>query len=293
MNRGMMVKKYFLVVLLLCTLFLIAPDAQAEVRWDGAVIAKGQVGKMTFSKDVKVYKKEQDGSFTSLTVKAGNFFRVYYVEQSTVGTVYGMSNGYRVQATDLVIYKAVPLHVQSMFGFTIKEQVVKLTEQNVQQKNYVVSDIPNKVALQRLNQALQNIVLEQSEIELSYSNTKESVHTFYEYEILTNEANRLAIFLQRSYCQEPCTDFTYETAVKMFDIATGEEITFAQVVKDPTHRKQIEQLVSTELKTKVDIEQLPFYETNDTLHFLYNDNGRIKTVDVSKGIYALPLLPHH
>ncbi|MFJ7669536.1 hypothetical protein ACIQXI_20900 [Lysinibacillus sp. NPDC097195] len=95
-----------------------ATDALAKeaVVWDGAEVDYGQVGKMTFSKDVKVYKQNTDETFTSLVVKKGNFFRVYGVEQTSIGKVYTMSGGYRVQATDLVIYREVPLSIQQQLG---------------------------------------------------------------------------------------------------------------------------------------------------------------------------------
>ncbi len=97
-----------------------AKDALAKetVIWDGAEVVYGQVGKMTFSKDVKVYKQNTDGTYTSLVVKKGNFFRVYGVEQTSIGKVYKMSGGYRVQATDLVIYREVPLSIQQQLGMS-------------------------------------------------------------------------------------------------------------------------------------------------------------------------------
>lgn len=51
-------KKYF-IVLLVVLASLLSPTSSkaAEVKWDGAQVVKGQAGKMTFTKDVKVYKK--------------------------------------------------------------------------------------------------------------------------------------------------------------------------------------------------------------------------------------------
>ncbi|QDP99625.1 hypothetical protein FOH38_03085 [Lysinibacillus fusiformis] len=99
-----------LLVLIMCVSF--QSNTEAKVIWDGAEIVEGQTGKLTFSKDVKIYKKNADGTSTSLIVKKGEFYRVYGQEYSTVGKVYKMSGGYRVQVTDLVIYKEVPLAIQ-------------------------------------------------------------------------------------------------------------------------------------------------------------------------------------
>lgn len=41
--------------LIICLSF--QSNIKAQVIWDGAEITKGQTGKLTFSKDVKIYKK--------------------------------------------------------------------------------------------------------------------------------------------------------------------------------------------------------------------------------------------
>ncbi len=115
-------KKGLIGLLLAGSCFFSANALAADpVIWDGAEVVSGQVGKMTFSKDVKVYKQNTDGTFTSLVVKKGNFFRVYSVEQSSIGKVYNMSGGYRVQATDLVIYREVPTSIQQQLGTIFKK----------------------------------------------------------------------------------------------------------------------------------------------------------------------------
>ena len=72
--------------------------SQKATVWDGAEVVKHQTGKMTFSKDVKVYKKNPEGKFVSLVVPKGrDFFRVYDVEKYGGDTYYWMSSGYRVK----------------------------------------------------------------------------------------------------------------------------------------------------------------------------------------------------
>jgi len=109
-----MLKKWLIACFLL---FLIGwhSDAEAAVRWDGAEIVKGQTGKITFSKDVKVYKKNANGQFDSLVVKKGQYFRVYNIEKYNNQTYYWMSSGYRVQATNLTQFKAIPLETRAQF----------------------------------------------------------------------------------------------------------------------------------------------------------------------------------
>lgn len=83
--------------------------------WDGAEVVKHQTGKMTFTKDVKVYKKDKEGNFVSLVVPKGNFFRVYDIEKYNGESYYNMSSGYRVKATKMVVFKEVPLEIRRSF----------------------------------------------------------------------------------------------------------------------------------------------------------------------------------
>ena len=108
-------KKYFIVFLVVAAFLANPSSSKAEVKWDGAQVVKGQTGKMTFTKDVKVYKKNANGTYSSMTVKRNNYFRVYDIEKYKNKTFYWMSSGYRVQATDLVVFKKVPLNIRATF----------------------------------------------------------------------------------------------------------------------------------------------------------------------------------
>lgn len=108
--------KRVLLALIAVFIFSVQEDTEAKVIWDGGEIVEGQNGKMTFKKDVKVYKQLPNGQYESLVVKRNTYFRVYKIEYSYTKTYYWMSSGYRVQATDLVIFKEVP--------YEVKEQVM-------------------------------------------------------------------------------------------------------------------------------------------------------------------------
>ena len=108
-------KKYFIAFLVVVAFLANPSSSKAEVKWDGAQVVKGQTGKMTFTKDVKVYKKNANGTYSSMTVKRNNYFRVYDIEKYNNKTYYWMSSGYRVQATDLVVFKKVPLNIRASF----------------------------------------------------------------------------------------------------------------------------------------------------------------------------------
>jgi hypothetical protein len=109
-------KKFFIVLVMAFVLAVINPTkSEAKVIYDGAEIVKGQTGKMTFSKEVKVYKKNANGQFESMLVKKGNYFRVYNIEKYNGQTYYWMSSGYRVQATDLTVFMAIPFEQRVQF----------------------------------------------------------------------------------------------------------------------------------------------------------------------------------
>jgi len=108
-------KKLFIVLLAAFVFAVVNPaKSEAKVMYDGAEVVKGQTGKMTFKKDIKVYKKNQDGTFDSLVVKQNNFFKTYDIEKYDGKTFYHMGQ-YRVQATDLVVFKEVPIKIRASF----------------------------------------------------------------------------------------------------------------------------------------------------------------------------------
>ena len=108
-------KKIFTVLLVAFVFAVVNPTkSEAKVMYDGAEVVKGQTGKMTFKKDIKVYKKNPDGTFESLVVKRNNFFRTYDIEKYDNKIFYQMGQ-YRVQATDLVVFKEVPIKIRSSF----------------------------------------------------------------------------------------------------------------------------------------------------------------------------------
>ncbi|MFJ7666804.1 hypothetical protein ACIQXI_06835 [Lysinibacillus sp. NPDC097195] len=104
-------------MLLAASVFFVGnpPTSKAKVIYDGVEIVKGQTGKLTFSKDVKVYKKNASGQFESMLVKKGNYFRVYNIEKYSGQTYYWMSSGYRVQASNLTVFKAIPFEQRVQF----------------------------------------------------------------------------------------------------------------------------------------------------------------------------------
>jgi len=108
-------KKLFIVLLAAFVLAVVNPTkSEAKVMYDGAEVVKGQTGKMTFKKDIKVYRKNSDGTFESLVVKQNNFFKTYDIEKYDGKTFYQMGQ-YRVQATDLVVFKEIPIKIRASF----------------------------------------------------------------------------------------------------------------------------------------------------------------------------------
>jgi len=108
-------RKFFIMLLTAFVFAVVNPTkSEAKVMYDGAEVVKDQTGKMTFKKDIKVYRKNSDGTFDSLVVKRNNFFKTYDIEKYDGKTFYQMGQ-YRVQATDLVVFKEVPIKIRSSF----------------------------------------------------------------------------------------------------------------------------------------------------------------------------------
>ncbi|MDM5249624.1 hypothetical protein [Lysinibacillus sp. G4S2] len=108
-------KKFFIMLLAASVLAVVNPTiSDAKVMYDGAEVVKEQTGKMTFKKDIKVYKRNPNGTFDSLVVKRNNFFKTYDIEKYDGKTFYQMGQ-YRVQATDLVVFKEVPIKIRASF----------------------------------------------------------------------------------------------------------------------------------------------------------------------------------
>ncbi|MGE7953277.1 hypothetical protein [Lysinibacillus xylanilyticus] len=143
--------KKLLIAFLAIFIFSVHQHAGAKVIWDGAEIVEDQNGKMTFKKDVKIYKKLPNGQFESLVVKRNDYFRVYSIENYNNQTYYWMSSGYRVQATDLVIFKEVP--------YDVKQQIMK-------DYYYTVTNPKGAEFLTRRSETLGSVV---KEVEEGYS----------------------------------------------------------------------------------------------------------------------------
>ncbi|MDM5249625.1 hypothetical protein [Lysinibacillus sp. G4S2] len=108
-------KKFIIMLLAAFVLAVVNPTiSDAKVMYDGAEVVKEQTGKMTFKKDIKVYKRNPNGTFDSLVVKRNNFFKTYDIEKYDGKTFYQMGQ-YRVQATDLVVFKEVPIKIRASF----------------------------------------------------------------------------------------------------------------------------------------------------------------------------------
>ena len=155
--------KKLLIALLAVFIFSVHEQAEAKIIWDGAEVVEDQTGKMTFKKDVKVYKKLPNGQFESFLVKRNNYFRVYGVEHSYHNnlTYYLMSGGYRVQATDLVIYKEVPYEVQ---------------QQVMNEYYYVVTNPKGAEFHTRRSETLGNVV---EKVEYGYSFSGPAINNGY------------------------------------------------------------------------------------------------------------------
>lgn len=249
----------------------VAPSlTEAKVIWDGAEIVKGQVGKLIFNKDVKIYKKNADNTFTSLVVKKGQSYRVYSVNKESVGIVYGMSGGYRVQQTNLVSYKAIP-------AATIQALGVPYTIKNVELDTWMkhdvriaqVSGLLNKANEDRINLLLRqgiNYAMEDiNGIEEYLYEFMEEGRDFTEMyatkwidRVVGNESNLFSV--ESTYYSGTTVVLDTAFAYNTYNLLTGKKVELEEFVNTPAKKKKLRELIIKEATSQgISLDQLEMY----------------------------------
>ncbi|MBM7702075.1 DUF3298 and DUF4163 domain-containing protein [Metabacillus iocasae] len=116
-------------MLLLSPLGQSQDSAEAKVMWGSTELVKGQVGKVTFSSDIKLYKKNKDGSFTVSIGKKGQAYRVYEMIYQNEKTLYNIGGNIFVPQTNIVKFEKAPSdRIQALgVNYTIKTLMEGIT----------------------------------------------------------------------------------------------------------------------------------------------------------------------
>ena len=250
-------------------LFLFASPAlsEAKVVWDGAEITAGQTGKLSFNKDTKIYKKEADGTFTSMVAKKGSFFRVYGTIDTTVGKVYNMSGHYRVNATDLVTYRDIPVGVQdqlkikstSKTAFTEGQENLEDIEDVANIRYLEITGITNEKLQRQINQYLKSLADNEkalydeakqyrAEAEAEYPDYKGNPHySDLRMDIVYNSKGYLSIGAQSTTYYGGAHGAYYEW-VTHYNLINNNHINLSEFIKTPAQHKKFNDYVLNEMK---------------------------------------------
>ena len=259
--------------------------AQADVRWDGAEIMTGQTGKLSFVKDTKVYKKEADGTFTMFLAPKGSFYRVYGTLKTSVGPVYRMSGGYRVNASNLVTYRDIPLAVQNQLQIGVTEHIVSYpNETNVFVRYVQLSALRNEALQRQINQYMKGLAdtqLRDYEAAVKAAPTQAENFTVQTTMSLAYNSNGYLTIAYDVYRDlGTARPIKYATAYH-YNLFTSKHVNMSEFVKTPAQQQKLVQYVKTKLKAapaplrNVSITTIPasqpFYLTDEGIQLIFNE----------------------
>ncbi|HWO98124.1 MAG TPA: SpoIID/LytB domain-containing protein [Bacillus sp. (in: firmicutes)] len=94
----------------LSVLFALTKPAPIEpkVMWGANELAKGQIGRIVFLKDVKLYKRDSSGPSFHRVAKKGSMWRVYDIKNINGISVYNLSGNVFVSRSNLSTYEKAP-----------------------------------------------------------------------------------------------------------------------------------------------------------------------------------------
>ena len=272
--------------------------ADAKVIWDGAEVTAGQTGKLSFNKATKIYKKNADGTFTSMVAPKGAFYRVYGAQTSSVGLVYNMSGGYRVNATNLVTYKDIPVAVQKQVGLkaTMKTQFSEKIGDDEANIQYVqLSGLANGQLERTINQyqqkqaAAEVYAYEEAKRDRD-ANAKENpnynppIYSYYTSELEYNSKGYVSISMN-SETYFGGAHGNRSTNMVHYNVLTAKQVNLTEFAKTAAQRKKLNDFVRNKMQYEnthtadgmfwlneydgVPVTQ-PFYIKEDGIELIYN-----------------------
>lgn len=84
-------------------------QATQKVMWGKNELTQTQIGRIVFSKDVKIYKRGTDGKVSfHMNAKKGSMWRVHKITTEGNSNVYDLGGGVRVKQSNLSTYESAP-----------------------------------------------------------------------------------------------------------------------------------------------------------------------------------------
>lgn len=115
----------------LSVLFTLTNPAPIEpkVMWGANELAKGQIGRIVFLKDVKLYKRDSSGPSFHRVAKKGSMWRVYDIKNINGISVYNLSGNVFVSRSNLSTYEKAPDEKIQALGVKVNDLSLPLLGQ--------------------------------------------------------------------------------------------------------------------------------------------------------------------
>lgn len=276
--------------------------AEAAFVWEGKEVVQGQIGKVTFTKATKVYRKNANGSISYISVDKGQSYRVYAITKEANTTVYKIGKDIFVKASNALTYKALPKNTLQAFG--VKTSTITYHESDAAHITYTKIEKLNNTAIQKsingkLYQSAENTYT-------TFRNRKaEDLVSLYEYYLTEGDTQEVATAKAEDYVKNYFVQATEKVVynennilsietnyadflggahgyqaiiVTHYNLLTGKPIVLSNYLKTPQIRKKANAYVKQQmLKENEKIEMLyfadDFQELDDNINFYIKPNG--------------------
>lgn len=180
-----------------------------KVMWGKNELSQTQIGRIVFSKDVKIYKRGTDGKVSfHMNAKKGSMWRVHKITTEGNSNVYDLGGGVRVKQSNLSTYERVPSDLAKKMGEQYGAKISWVGRAYPQ-----VSRLVSKAVEDKINKALE---------EERYWLSDSSDNVSMEYSIVQNKNNVLKIsILVTGTVFDTGHSSTFEYS-KTYNLETGE-----------------------------------------------------------------------
>lgn len=187
-------------------------QATQKIMWGANELADTQIGRITFLKDTKLYKRGADNvPQFHLNAKKGSMWRVHKITNEGGKNIYDLG-GVRVQQSNLSKYEAVPT---ALIQKQVKEIGVHISWERTYGFDYPqVRRLASKDAEENINNNIRERVIRIAMI------TAANMNGSKEFSVLENKDNRLLIVFSISYTDTE-VGIVNKKETMVYDVTTG------------------------------------------------------------------------
>lgn len=183
-----------------------------KIMWGANELADTQVGRITFLKDTKLYKRDANNLIRfHLNAKKGSMWRVHKITKEGNMTVYDLGGGVRVQQSNLSQYEAVPT---ALIEKQVKENGAHISSDRTYGFDFPqVRRLASKEAEENINNHIRKQVVRIAMTEGIWKGSKK-------FSVPENKDNRLTIVYEISY-PDTNGEIVNKKGTTLYDVTTG------------------------------------------------------------------------